>query len=337
MPNANNLDAGEHTFGFNGKMDDKEMYSANGTSYDFGARMYDSRLGRFLSTDPKIKNYPFSTPYSFAGDNPITYIDHEGENPIFFMIAYFFIGTLSDAALQYSINYAVYNDPTIAFEHIDWFDASVTGIVTAATSPAGGLAKMELTLGNNLAKTVMKKVAAGELIEASVDYDGEGFKFIGKGKNGTEVAMDLSTALISKKLKNLIMNQMKLSSGKAMEYIIEKNTMSPDLRTPHEVADKLVNSKLLDEFFSILESGGNQLWNESIKNGMNSPVQNSDVQLQFDITKGSTLEYQLQNGATRIDNTRVNMQGAGATLNGIKNLLKAKPPVREVYHSVRFL
>ena len=45
---------------------------------DFGARIYDSRLGWFLSTDPRIKELPWQSSYIFADDKPIRFIDVDG-------------------------------------------------------------------------------------------------------------------------------------------------------------------------------------------------------------------------------------------------------------------
>ena len=69
--------AGVYRYGFNGKEMDNEI-KTNGNSYDFGARMYDPRLGRWLSVDPLTKNYPWYTPYQFAGNQPIWAIDLDG-------------------------------------------------------------------------------------------------------------------------------------------------------------------------------------------------------------------------------------------------------------------
>jgi RHS repeat-associated protein len=63
--------------GFNGKRKDNEI-NGEGNSYDFGARIYDSRLGRWLSIDVEFQKSPGWTPYRFAFDNPLKYIDQEG-------------------------------------------------------------------------------------------------------------------------------------------------------------------------------------------------------------------------------------------------------------------
>ena len=66
----------EYRYGFNGKEDDKE------TGWqDYGMRIYNSRLGKFLSVDPLFKSYPFLTPYQFAGNTPIVAIDLDGLEP----------------------------------------------------------------------------------------------------------------------------------------------------------------------------------------------------------------------------------------------------------------
>jgi len=51
-----------YDFGFNGQEMDDEI-QGDGNSYDFGARTYDSRLGRWLSVDPQANSYPSYSPY----------------------------------------------------------------------------------------------------------------------------------------------------------------------------------------------------------------------------------------------------------------------------------
>jgi RHS repeat-associated protein len=64
-----------YRYGFNGKENDKD---AGEGIQDYGMRIYDCRLGRFLSTDPITKSYPELTPYQFASNTPIQGVDLDG-------------------------------------------------------------------------------------------------------------------------------------------------------------------------------------------------------------------------------------------------------------------
>jgi RHS repeat-associated protein len=66
----------KYRYGFNGKENDKDISEGG---QDYGMRIYDNRLGRFLSVDPLSTNYPWYTPYSFAGNKPIWAIDLDGK------------------------------------------------------------------------------------------------------------------------------------------------------------------------------------------------------------------------------------------------------------------
>jgi RHS repeat-associated protein len=69
-----------YRFGFNGKENDNEV-KGFGNQQDYGMRIYDPRVGRFLSVDPLTQEYPWYTPYQFAGNNPIRFIDLDGAEP----------------------------------------------------------------------------------------------------------------------------------------------------------------------------------------------------------------------------------------------------------------
>ncbi|MFY0255702.1 glucosaminidase domain-containing protein [Chitinophaga sp. 30R24] len=72
---------GRYRYGFNGKENDNEV-KGEGNEIDFGARIYDPRVGRFLSVDPLINKFPWQSPYTFAGNNPIWMVDEDGLAPI---------------------------------------------------------------------------------------------------------------------------------------------------------------------------------------------------------------------------------------------------------------
>jgi RHS repeat-associated protein len=56
---------------------DNEPYG-QGNEYDYGFRIYNPRIGRFLSVDPIADQYPWYTPYQFGGNTPIQAIDLDG-------------------------------------------------------------------------------------------------------------------------------------------------------------------------------------------------------------------------------------------------------------------
>lgn len=51
-------------------------------AYDFGARMYDARLGIFTSIDPHARRYPSWSPYSAFAGNPLIFVDPDGRDVI---------------------------------------------------------------------------------------------------------------------------------------------------------------------------------------------------------------------------------------------------------------
>ena len=72
--------ASTYRYGFNGKEKDDE-WKGSGNSYDFGARIYDPRVGRWLSVDPLADQFPEESPYSFALNDPVVMIDPDGKRP----------------------------------------------------------------------------------------------------------------------------------------------------------------------------------------------------------------------------------------------------------------
>lgn len=81
-----NYSSDSYRFGFNGQEKDDEVFGSTGTSYDFGERMLDSRLGRWLSMDPKAEKYPHSSPYASMGNNPLIFIDEKGEDIVVYLV-----------------------------------------------------------------------------------------------------------------------------------------------------------------------------------------------------------------------------------------------------------
>ncbi len=62
--------------GFNGKENDREW--GNQLIQDYGFRLYNPSIAKFLSVDPLADGFAFYTPYQFAGNMPIAAIDLDG-------------------------------------------------------------------------------------------------------------------------------------------------------------------------------------------------------------------------------------------------------------------
>lgn len=48
--------------------------------YDFGARHYDSAIGRFHTMDPLCEKYYSMSPYAYCDNNPINNVDLRGDS-----------------------------------------------------------------------------------------------------------------------------------------------------------------------------------------------------------------------------------------------------------------
>ncbi len=81
MPNRHFTSADRYRYGFNGKENDNEAVSTGEGTQDYGFRIYNPSLGKFLSVDPISAQYPELTPYQFAGNSPIANSDLDGLEP----------------------------------------------------------------------------------------------------------------------------------------------------------------------------------------------------------------------------------------------------------------
>lgn len=73
MDGRSRINLADKRYKFTGKERDDET----GLDY-FGARYYDSKIGRWLSVDPLADKYLHLSPYNYVENNPIRKIDHDG-------------------------------------------------------------------------------------------------------------------------------------------------------------------------------------------------------------------------------------------------------------------
>ncbi len=113
--------AGNYRYGFNGKEDNKDISEGG---QDYGMRIYDKRLGRFLSTDPLAKSYPMLTAYQFASNSPISGIDLDGLE-FYYAADGKFLGQRTNDAKGKPLPKEVMNDVRIASEVIQTKDFTI--------------------------------------------------------------------------------------------------------------------------------------------------------------------------------------------------------------------
>jgi len=117
--------AGLYRYGFNGKEKDDEVKGVTGSSYDFGARQYDPRIGRMLSLDPLMNNNATWSPYSFGLDNPIVFVDENGEWP---GVTFFFNEFEIGGGLGFGLNYV--RQEGLAYDEVGQTKFVLVSVVT---------------------------------------------------------------------------------------------------------------------------------------------------------------------------------------------------------------
>ena len=151
------------------KYNGKELDTKAGLNwYDYGARHYDAALGRFLTVDPLAEKMGAWSPYGYCLNNPMKYVDKDGEVPWLAGL----IGGAVDYAFQVAGNRLSGKSWSESFTNVDMRQVAIS------------------MTGVGLGNVINKVIAVSRVVQASRSAG-----FILK-KTG-EIAVDVAASAVS--------------------------------------------------------------------------------------------------------------------------------------------
>jgi RHS repeat-associated protein len=178
-----------YRYGFNGMELDNEL-KGEGNSYDFGSRsIYDGRIGRFISLDPRWREFADLSPYVFAANSPLVFIDEDGEGPRKPLSKYFsaLILKLGKEGIIYQAFVSANNTSLREFEK--WatsqsYDRSAKNKIIGAIG--------EGVVASSLLARLNKEQSITELVPRLIFQD----KYINGDKSTPDITLRFSTATV---------------------------------------------------------------------------------------------------------------------------------------------
>lgn len=167
-------DISEHLHGPDYKFNGKENQTVSSMlMLDYGARMFDSRFGRWLMVDPLADSYYSVSPYVYCINDPISYIDWDGREVIA-------LNSVAQRAILNTLPKEVRS--YVVFDKNGRIDKSILNYVS---STSGNFAALSQLVNDNrifevsVTDKIIYKDETGELIERSM-----GEIFLSDDKNG---------------------------------------------------------------------------------------------------------------------------------------------------------
>jgi len=175
-------------------------------------RMYDPRLGRFLSPDPFVQapsNPQNYNRYSYCLNNPLKYTDPEGDLCVFVgCLVAAFVSAIFDYGIQVAFNYSCGLSGKDAWVNkVDFFDVGISGIMGAFTAGFAGAANAGKNLGT-FGKYVLSHsnlFKYGEIaLTSTFDITGEGVQKISFDQVVNRILIGCITSSVSEAISDWV-------------------------------------------------------------------------------------------------------------------------------------
>ena len=153
--------SGGYRYGFNGKEVDSEGMGGGSSTYDYGFRIYNAQLGKFLSVDPLTKEYPWYTPYQFAGNKPIWAIDLDGLEEYYVTDFYDGSGNLYKTEIQLISSFGMNTNGLPDKQIVHRSRVDISPDLTSYTKTFVGSTEGSATGDNAFGSTIERQFATG--------------------------------------------------------------------------------------------------------------------------------------------------------------------------------
>ena len=164
MP-GRSYNSSSYRYGFDGMEKDNDV--SGGDHYTTLYRLYDPRLGKWQSVDPKGDGNPDHAPYLAMGNNPISYTDPEGDIFGFDNLVGAAVGAAVDYGFQVAGNIANSGGEVSMSSFTDVDKTSI--IISAGAGFLTSGASSAVTISRSMTREAIKQVVKKEAIHLAVN------------------------------------------------------------------------------------------------------------------------------------------------------------------------